>query len=48
MNHVVKKGRVRGKQEYLCRNCGRQFVEGAKHHYDKSVRERALERECLE
>jgi len=41
-NHVVKKGRVKGRQEYLCRSCGRSFVEGAKHRYDRSVRERAL------
>ncbi|WP_427901929.1 IS1/IS1595 family N-terminal zinc-binding domain-containing protein [Metallosphaera sedula] len=34
-NHLVKKGRMRERQEYLCRNCGRQFVEGAKHCYDK-------------
>ncbi|AKV74798.1 MULTISPECIES: hypothetical protein [Metallosphaera] len=25
---MVKKGRVKGRQEYLCGNCGSQFVEG--------------------
>ncbi|BFH74376.1 hypothetical protein SJAV_23200 [Sulfurisphaera javensis] len=28
---------------YLCRSCSRIFLEGAKHRYDKSVREKALE-----
>ncbi|BCS91562.1 hypothetical protein L3N51_02039 [Metallosphaera sp. J1] len=41
-NHVVKNGKVTGRQFYLCRECGRKFVEGAKHRYDRSVRERAL------
>ncbi|MCG3109771.1 hypothetical protein L3N51_02067 [Metallosphaera sp. J1] len=41
-NHVVKNGKIRGRQFYLCRECGRKFVEGAKHHHDRSVRERAL------
>lgn len=39
---MVKKGRTRGKQGYLCRSCGRQFLEGAINRYNKSVRERGL------
>ncbi|MCG3109765.1 hypothetical protein L3N51_02061 [Metallosphaera sp. J1] len=41
-NHVVKNGKIRERQFCLCRECGRKFVEGAKHHHDRSVRERAL------
>ena len=25
-NKIVKNGRRKGKQNYLCRNCGRQFI----------------------
>ncbi|BCS92234.1 IS1/IS1595 family N-terminal zinc-binding domain-containing protein [Metallosphaera javensis (ex Sakai et al. 2022)] len=39
---MVKNGEVSGKQFYLCQECGRKFVEGAEHRYDKSVRERTL------
>lgn len=27
-NHVVKNGKVRGKQQYLCKDCNHQFIEG--------------------
>jgi len=27
--HIVKNGKVRGKQQYLCKECGHQFTEGS-------------------
>ncbi len=41
-HHVAKVGKVRGKQEYKCMDCGRKFLEDAKHRYRKEVKELAL------
>lgn len=34
---VVKSGMVRGKQRYLCRQCGFHFVEGDQRGYDDAL-----------
>lgn len=34
---VVKSGMLRGKQRYLCRQCGFHFVEGDQRGYDDAL-----------
>lgn len=42
-NYVVKIGKVRGKQAYLCKDCRRKFVESARHWYPRWLKEEAVE-----
>jgi transposase-like protein len=41
-NHVIKGGKVRGRQRYLCRNCNRCFFPDAKHPHPRWKVEQAL------
>ena len=34
--HVNKNGQKKGKQNYICVGCGRQFIEGYQPHKDYS------------
>ena len=42
--HIRKNGRQRGKQNYICVNCQRQFIE----YYDKTGYTENIKSECLE
>lgn len=42
-NHIIKNGKKRGKQNYKCKECGRQFVEFiSPKGYDSKVKESCL------
>jgi len=41
-NHVVKDGKVKGRQRYLCRSCNRHFFPDAKHPHPREKVEEAL------
>ncbi|WP_256364366.1 transposase-like zinc-binding domain-containing protein [Nostoc piscinale] len=43
-SHIRKNGRQRGKQNYICADCGRQFIE---YHNQKGYGDE-IKRECLE
>ncbi|ARM75239.1 IS1 family transposase [Acidianus manzaensis] len=42
-NYVVKVGKIKGKQAYLCRDCHRKFIENAKHWYPQWLRDEAIQ-----
>ncbi|AWR96756.1 hypothetical protein DFR86_03750 [Acidianus sulfidivorans JP7] len=42
-NYVVKVGKIKGKQAYLCKDCHRKFVESAKHWYPKWIKDEAVQ-----
>lgn len=42
--HIRKNGKQRGKQNYICADCGRQFIE---YHNQKGYSDE-IKRECLE
>lgn len=42
-NYVVKIGKVKGRQVYLCKDCGRRFLEGSRHWYPDWMKEEAIE-----
>lgn len=40
---IIKSGLIRGKQRYMCKECGRQFTIGKlKSGYDETVRKQAM------
>ncbi len=41
-NHIRKNGKQRGKQNYICAECGRQFIE---YHNQKGYSDE-IKREC--
>ncbi len=43
-HHIRKNGKQRGKQNYICADCGRQFIE---YHNQKGYSDE-IKRECLE
>ena len=43
-SHIRKNGKQRGKQNYICADCGRLFIE---HHNQKGYDDE-FKRECLE
>ena len=43
-NHINKNGRKRGKQNYICVDCGRQFIDCYQPHYGYA---QEVKRECL-
>jgi transposase-like protein len=43
-NHVNKNGHKKGKQNYICVNCGRQFIDRYQSHRGYS---QEVKRECL-
>ena len=43
-NHICKNGKQRGKQNYICADCGRQFIE----YHNQKVYSDKMKRECLE
>ncbi len=42
-NKIVKNGRRKGKQNYLCRNCNRQFIDT----YDDRGDSQEIKKHCL-
>ncbi len=42
--HINKNGHKRGKQNYICKNCGRQFIEDYKPHkgYSETVKSECM------
>ena len=48
-NRVVKNGHSpNGKQNYLCRNCKKQFLEGAENYFVKETDKELIKRTLLE